>query len=75
MVTMKHNPNPQFSKAHLASLISIILKLLTLRDKSYCIEVPLNYITSAPNFLKTYVAVQKLLVGGHTDIPTDRLVV
>jgi hypothetical protein len=31
--------------------------------KNYCIEVPLNGITSAPNYVKIYQAVQKLLVG------------
>jgi hypothetical protein len=31
--------------------------------KNYCIEVPLNGITSIPNFMKIYLAVQKLLVG------------
>jgi hypothetical protein len=31
--------------------------------KNYCIEVPLNGITSIPNFMKIYQAVQMLLVG------------
>jgi hypothetical protein len=31
--------------------------------KNYCIEVPLNGITSIQNFMKSYQAVQKLLVG------------
>jgi hypothetical protein len=31
--------------------------------KNYCIEVPLNGITSIPNFMKIYQAVKKLLVG------------
>jgi hypothetical protein len=41
-------------------------------------EVTLNGITSAPNFIKFYQAVQKLLVGGggdtdrHTDTETVR---
>jgi hypothetical protein len=41
--------------------------------KNYCIEVPLNGITSLPN-IKIYQAVQKFLVGdGPTDRQTDRL--
>jgi hypothetical protein len=32
-------------------------------DKNYCIEVPLNGITSIPNFMKIYPAVKKLLVA------------
>jgi hypothetical protein len=60
-----NNPNPQFSKAHLTTL-----KLNNFKnDKSYeienyCIEVPLNGLTSVPNFIKFYQAVQKLLVWG-----------
>jgi hypothetical protein len=37
--------------------------------KKYCIEVPLKGITSPPNIIKIYQAVQKLLVG---DTETDR---
>jgi hypothetical protein len=76
VVTMEHNPNPLLSKANLTTLNINNLKLLKLWD--YCIEVPLNGITSVPNFLKMYVAVQKLLVGSHrptktqTDKDTDR---
>jgi hypothetical protein len=36
--------------------------------KNYFIEVPLNGITSVPNFMKFYQAVQKLLVE---DTQTD----
>jgi hypothetical protein len=39
---------------------------------NYCNEVPLNGITSVPNFMKIYQAVQKLLVE---DRQTDRLVI
>jgi hypothetical protein len=35
----------------------------------YCFEVPLNGITSVPNFMKIYHAVQKILVG---DTQTDK---
>jgi hypothetical protein len=31
--------------------------------RNYCIEVLLNGITSVPNIMKIYKAVQKLLVG------------
>jgi hypothetical protein len=31
--------------------------------ENYCIKVPLDGITSIPNFMKLYQAVQKLLVG------------
>jgi hypothetical protein len=34
-------------------------------------EVPLNVITSVPNFMKLYQAVEKLLVG-DTQTDTDR---
>jgi hypothetical protein len=43
--------------------------------KNYCIEVPLNGITSVPNFMKIYQAVQKLLVGDRqTGIQTGNLI-
>jgi hypothetical protein len=45
--------------------------------KNYCIEVPLNSITSIPNFIKIYQAVQKFLVGDtqrQTDIQTGDLI-
>jgi hypothetical protein len=43
--------------------------------KHYCIEVPLNGITSVPNFMKFYQTIQKLLVGDRQkdwwfDVPT-----
>jgi hypothetical protein len=45
--------------------------------KSYCTEVPFNGMTSVPNLMKIYHAVQKLLVGDpqtqtHTHTQTDR---
>jgi hypothetical protein len=40
--------------------------------KNYCIDVILNGITTIPNVMKIYQAVQKLLVG---DTQTDRLVI
>jgi hypothetical protein len=40
--------------------------------KNYCIEDLLNGITSTPNIMKNYQAVQKLLVG---DKQTERLVI
>jgi hypothetical protein len=41
--------------------------------KKCCIEVNLNGITSLPNIMKIYIAVQKLLVGDiHTYRQTDR---
>jgi hypothetical protein len=48
--------------------------------QNYCIEVPLNGITSIPNFMKIYQVVQKLLVGNTqidtgADRNTDRLVI
>jgi hypothetical protein len=46
----------------------------TMVIRNYCIEVPLNGITSLPNFIKNYQAVQKLLVG-DADRETDRLVI
>jgi hypothetical protein len=33
--------------------------------KNYCIEVPLNGITSAPKFMTIYQAVLKVICGGH----------
>jgi hypothetical protein len=41
--------------------------------KNYCIEVPLKGITSVPNFIKFYQAVQKLLVG-KTDRQTGDMI-
>jgi hypothetical protein len=38
----------------------------------YCIEVPLNDITSLPNIMKIYQAVQKLLVERDRHAQTDR---
>jgi hypothetical protein len=42
--------------------------------KNYCIEVPLNVITSVKNIMKIYQVVQELLVEGG-GIQTDRLVI
>jgi hypothetical protein len=56
MVTMEHNPNPQFSNAHLTTLnlnIFIMIEAIGLKI-NYCIEVPLNDITSMLNFMKIY---------------------
>jgi hypothetical protein len=39
--------------------------------KNYCIEVHLNGITSLPNIMKIYQAVQKLLLRGHTGRQTE----
>jgi hypothetical protein len=42
--------------------------------KIYCMEVPLNGITSLPNIMKIYHAVQKLVVGDTlAGTQTDRL--
>jgi hypothetical protein len=43
----------------------------TMGLKNYCIEVPLNGITSLPNFIKIYQSVQKLVGVTHTQ--TDQL--
>jgi hypothetical protein len=41
--------------------------------KNYCVKVSLYGVTSAPNFMKLYQAVQKLLVGDiQTDTHADR---
>jgi hypothetical protein len=40
-------------------------------ELKYCIEVPLNGITSVPNFMKICQVIQKLLVE-VTDRQTDR---
>jgi hypothetical protein len=64
MVTMKHNPNPQFRKAHLTNLNNNNFKMIEFIGlKINGIEVPLNVITFVQNFIKFYQAVQKLLVG------------
>jgi hypothetical protein len=45
------------------------------KSKPYCIEVPLNGITSIPNFMKIYQVDQKLLVGDtQTDTQTGDLI-
>jgi hypothetical protein len=65
-----NNPNPQFSKAHLTNLnLSNFNGIEAMGLKNYCFEVHLNGITSEPNFMKFYQAVQKLLVG---DTEIDR---
>jgi hypothetical protein len=62
---MEHNPSLQF-KAHVTNLnLNNFQTDWSYGIKNYCIEVPLNGITSVPNFLKNYQAVQKLLVGAH----------
>jgi hypothetical protein len=68
---MEHNPNPQFNKAHLTALnINNFKTIEAVGLKNYCIEVPLNGITSTPNFI--YQVVQKLLVEDtYTDRQTD----
>jgi hypothetical protein len=69
-VTMEHNLNPQFSKDHLTTVNLNNFKMTEgMELKNYCIEVPLNGITSIPNFMKIYNVVQKLLVG---DTQTDK---
>jgi ubiquitin C-terminal hydrolase len=68
----KKNTNPQFSKAHLTNVNFNNFKTIKAIIKNHCIEVPLNGITSVPNFMKIYQAIQKLLVG---DTQTDRLVI
>jgi hypothetical protein len=41
--------------------------------KKYCIEFPSNGITSLTNIMKTYLDVQRILVGDtQTDRQTDR---
>jgi hypothetical protein len=69
MVTMEHkNTNPQFSMTHLTTFNLNNFKMIEAMGlKNYCIEVPLNGITSTPNFMKIYQAVQKLLAGTQTD--------
>jgi ubiquitin C-terminal hydrolase len=63
------NINPEFSKAQLTNVNFNNFKMIEAIIKSHCIEVPLNGITSVPNFMKIYQAIQKLLVG---DIQTDK---
>jgi hypothetical protein len=79
MVTMEHEPNPQYSNAQLTNLNLNNFIWLKFGIKNYRIEVPMNSITSVPNFMKIYQAVQKLLVWDtHTDVQidkTDRLVI
>jgi hypothetical protein len=54
--------------------INLIINYWSYGIKNYCINVPLNDITSVPHFVKIYQAVQKLLVGDRqTDRPTDWL--
>jgi hypothetical protein len=68
---MDHNPNPQFSEAHRTALNLINFRMIEAMGlKSYCIEVPLNGITSVPNLMKIYQEVQKLLMG-DIDPQTD----
>jgi hypothetical protein len=68
MVTMEHKPNPLLTKARLTILNLNNFKIIEAMGlKSYFIEVPLNGITSVPNFMKIYQAFQKL--------QTDRLVI
>jgi hypothetical protein len=45
-----------------------VRKCLSCGIKNYCIEVPLNGITSVPYFIEIYQAAQKLLVR---DTQTD----
>jgi hypothetical protein len=58
-----NNPNHQFSKAHLTVLNLNNFKMTEAMRKNYCIKVPLNGITCAPNIMKFYQVVQKLLVA------------
>jgi hypothetical protein len=61
---------PQFSKAQLKILNLDNFKAVEF--KNYCIEVPLNGITSLANSMKINQVVQNLLVG---DTQTDTLVI
>jgi hypothetical protein len=58
-----NNPNTRFSKAHTTLNLSNfkIIEAMGLK------MVPLNGITSVPNYMKICQVVQKLLVGEQTD--------
>jgi hypothetical protein len=67
-----NNPNPPLSKAHLTTFNLHDFKMVEAMELThYCIEVPLNGITSLPNSMKIYQSIQKLLVKGHTDRETS----
>jgi hypothetical protein len=61
------------SKAHLTNLnLNNYKKDSSYGIESYCIEVPLNDITSVQFFMKIYEAIPKLLVGNrHAQRQTD----
>jgi hypothetical protein len=64
-----NNLNPQFNKAHLTTvnlnnfntIEAVGLKVI------YCIEVPLNGITSVPDFKKILPSGSSVISGEHTD--------
>jgi hypothetical protein len=67
---MEHKQlKPQLSNVRLANLnINNFKTIEVMGLKNYCLEVTLNGITSLPNFVKIYPAVQNLLLE---DIQTD----
>jgi hypothetical protein len=59
MVTMEHNPNPLLGKADLTHLNLNNFKMTKAMGlKITASKVPLNDITSVPNFMKIYPAVR-----------------
>jgi hypothetical protein len=63
---------PLLSKAHLTNLNLNNFKIIEAMGlKIYCIEVPLNDITSFSNFMKSTKRF-KIISGGLTDRQTDR---
>jgi hypothetical protein len=63
MVTMEHYPNPQFSKAHLKTLILDNFKMFEAMGLKLLQRGPLEWHYLRTNFMKFHEAVQKLLVG------------
>jgi hypothetical protein len=63
---------PNLMELNLSELTLTSFNLII--NKNYCIKVPFNGITSVPNFMKIYQAVQKLSMGG-TQRQADRLVI
>jgi hypothetical protein len=85
---MEHNNNPTIKQSktitvqgwkscrQLTTSNLSHFKMVEDMGSNYCVEVHLNGITSLPNIMKIYQAVQKLLVGHtHMRVHADRLVI
>jgi len=67
MVTMEHNPNPQFSKAHLTNLNLNNFKMIEAMGLKLLHRGPLEWHYLRTKFHENLPSGSKVISGGHTD--------